>query len=148
MAGEYTNRFCEQWELVDVLYGDAVAANTESNTGYNSCAGYHRIAVVVHPVDINDDLDVDIEEGTTTSGGGGKALAAGGHDITVATTDTAPSVIELCMDELDVDGGFDCVNVEVSTANTGGGANDFAVVMYGLPRFLPASTSNWDSITD
>ena len=148
MAGDYGNRFCEQWELADVLYGDAVAVNTESNTGYISCAGYHRIAIVIDPVDVNDDLDVDIEEGTNTSGGGGKALAAGGHDITVATTDTAPSVIELCMDELDVDGGFDCVNVEVSTANTGGGANDFAVVMYGLPRFLPASTSNWDSITD
>ncbi len=148
MAGDYGNRFSEQWELVDVLYGDAVAANTESNTGYNSCAGYHRIAIIVHPVDVNDALDVDIEQATTTSGGDGKTVDAGSHDITVATTDTAPSVIELCMDELDVDGGFDSVNVEISTANTGGGDNDFAVAIYGLPRFLPGSTSNWDSITD
>ncbi|HUW11209.1 MAG TPA: hypothetical protein VM537_15875 [Anaerolineae bacterium] len=148
MAGEYTNRFCEQWELVDVVYGDAVAVNTETNSGYNSCAGYHRIAIIIHPVDVNDALDVDIEQGTTTAGAGAKTVGAAGHDITVATTDTAPSIIELCMDELDVDGGFDCVNVEITTANTGGGANDFACAIYGLPRFLPASTSNWDSITD
>ena len=73
MAGEYTNRFCEQWELVDVVYGDAVAANTETNSGYNSCANYHRIAIIVLPVDVNDDLDVDIEQGTDTSGTSAKS---------------------------------------------------------------------------
>lgn len=146
MAGEYTNRFCEQWELVDVVYGDNIAQTIETNSGYNSCAGYHRIAIIIHPVDVNDNLDVDIEQGTTTAGANAKAVT--GHDITVATTDTAPSVIELCMDELDVDGGFDCVNVEITTATSAGNGNEFACIIYGLPRFLPASTTNWDSITD
>ena len=41
MAGDYGNRFCEQWELADVVYGADVAVNTETNSGYNSCAGYH-----------------------------------------------------------------------------------------------------------
>lgn len=145
---EYTARFCEQWELVDVAYGDAVAANTETNTGYNSCANYHRIAIVVHPVDVNDALDVDVEQATDTSGTGAKTVDSGNKDITVAVTDTAPSVIELRMEELDVTNRFDCVNVEVTTANTGGAGNDFAVVIYGMPRYKPASATNWDSVTD
>lgn len=148
MAGEYTNRFCEQWELVDVVYGDAVAANTETNSGYNNCEGYHRVAVVVHPVDVNDALDIDIEQGTTAAGAGAKTVDAGGKDITVATADTAPSVIEIKMEEMDVDGGFRFLNVECTTANTAGNGNDFAIVIYGLPRYLPAATTNWDSITD
>ena len=144
----YTERFSEQWECIDVLYGDAVAANTESDTGYNSLANFHRVAIIIHPVDINDNLDVDIEQAINTAGGSAKTFHAGDHDITVATTDTKPSVIEIQTEELDVDGGFDCLNVEVTTANTGGNGNDFAVEIWGLPRFGPASTTNLDSVTD
>ena len=147
MAGEYTNRFCEQWELIDVVYGDAVAANTETNSGYNLMENYHRVAVVLHPVDINDALNVDIEQATTTAGGGAKSVATT-KDFTVATTDTAPNVSEIRMEEMDVDGGFKYLNVEITTANTGGSGNDFACEIYGLPRYLPAATTNWDAIND
>jgi hypothetical protein len=147
MAGEYTNRFSEQWELIDVVYGDAVAANTETNSGYNLMEGYHRIAIVLHPVDINDALNVDIEQATTTAGGSATSCGTT-KDFTVATTDTAPNVVELRMEELDVDNGFKYVNVEITTANTGGNANDFACAIYGLPRYLPAATTNWDAIND
>src|SRR5574341_2531470 len=110
----YTERFSEAWELIDVLYGDAVAANTESNTGYSSCANYYRIVIIIHPVDVNDALDVDIEQGTTTAGAGAKAFHSSDHDITVATTDTLPSVIEITGEEFDVANAFDCLNVEVT----------------------------------
>ena len=144
----YTARFSEQLELIDVLYGDAVAANTESNTGYSNLANYYRIVIVVHPVDVNDALDVDVEQATDTSGTSAKTLDSGAKDITVATTDTAPSVIEIRPEEFDVANGFDCMNVEVTTANTGGNGNDFAVVIWGFPHYAPAATTNLDSVTD
>jgi hypothetical protein len=147
-VSDYTKRFSEEWQLVDVLYGDAVAANTESNTGYNSVANFHRVAIIIHPVDVNDALDVDIEQGTDTSGTGAKTVDSGSKDIAIATADTKPSVIELRMAEMDVAGGFDCLNVEVTTADTAGGGSEFAVEIWGLPRYAPASTTNLDSVTD
>lgn len=144
----YTARFSEQWELIDVLYGDAVAANTESNTGYSALGNYVRTVIIIHPVDVNDALDVDIEQATTTTGTSAKTFDSGGKDITVATTDTAPSVIEIRHEEFDVAGGFDCLNVEVTTANTGGNGNEFVVEIWAEPRYKPAATTNLDSVTD
>lgn len=144
----YTERFSEQWELIDVLYGDAVAANTESNTGYSNLANYVRVVIIIHPVDVNDALDVDVEQGTDTSGTGAKTLDAGAKDITVATADTAPSVIEIREEEFDVANKFTTMNVEVTTANTGGDGNDFVVAIWGIPVYKPASTTNLDSVTD
>lgn len=148
MAASYTERFSEAWQLIDVLYGDAVAANTESNTGYNSCRDFARVVIIIHPVDVNDALDVDVEQGTDTSGTSAKTFDSGGKDITVATADTAPSIIEIRPEEFDIANGFDCLNVEVTTANTGGSGNEFVVAIWGAPQYPPASTTNLDSVTD
>lgn len=148
MAGDYCERFTEEWELIYCGYSAAVAANTEVNTGYIDMGAYHRIVVIIHPVALNDALDVDIEQATDTSGTGAKTVDSNTKDITVAPTDTAPSAIEIQMEEMDVTGKFDCLNVEVTTANTGGQGNYFVKLIYGLPRYLPAATTNWDSITD
>jgi len=143
-----TARFSEEWELVDVVYGDNIAANTETNSGYNACGNYQRLFVVIHPVDVNDALDVDIEQATTTAGAGGKSFDSGGKDITVATADTKPSVIEIRPEEFDVAGGFDCLQIEITTADTAGNGNEFVAELWGMPRFRPASTTNLDSVTD
>jgi len=144
----YTQRFSEGWQLIDYVLGAAVAANTETNSGYSALNNFHRVVIIIHPVALNDALDVDIEEALTTAGGSPQALASGGHDITVATADTLPSVIELSMDELDVNDQYDCLQVEITTADTGGGSNYFVMEMWGFPRYLPASTTNLDSVTD
>ncbi len=144
----FTERFSETWELVDVLYGDAVAANTESNTGYSSLANFSRVVAIIHPVDVNDALDVDFEQATTTAGASAKALDSNAKDITVATTDTKPSVVEIRGEEFDVTNKFDCLNVEVTTANTGGNGNEFVVEIWGLTAYKPAATTNLDSVTD
>ena len=144
----YTARFSEQWELLDCTYGDAVAGTTETNSGYVSLANFQRVVIIIHPVDVNDVLDVDIEEGTSTAGAGAQALTSGGHDISIAIADTKPSVIEFTTDELDIVDGYDCINVEVIAANTGGSGNEFVVEIWGMPNYLPASTTNLDSVTD
>jgi len=141
----YTERFSEAWELLDTIYGAAVAANTESNTGVILLANYVRTVIIIHPLALNDALDVDIEQATTATGALA-SLNAAAKDIAVATTDTAPSVIEIRNEEFAA--GYEYLNVEVTTANTGGGGNYFVVEVWGIPVYKPAATTNLDSVTD
>lgn len=141
----YTERFSEAWELLDTIYGAAVGANTESNTGVNLLSNYVRTVIIIHPVALNDALDVDIEQATTAAGAL-SSFDSGSKDITVATTDTAPSVIEIRHEEFSA--GYEYLNVEVTTANTGGGSNYFVVEVWAEPAYKPASTTNLDSVTD
>ena len=144
----YNERFTERWELLDVVYGANVAANTTTDSGYSSVQGYYRLIVLLHPVSLNDALDVDFEQGTDTSGTGAKTLDSGAKDITVAATDTAPSAVEIRMEEFDVNNDFDAINVEITTANTGGNSNYFVAEIWGAVDYAPASTTNLDSVTD
>lgn len=142
---DYTARISEQLELIDVTYGDAVAANTESNSGLVSLANYSRVMVVIHPVDVNDALDVDIEEAETATGTP-SSFDSADKDITVATSDTEPSIIEIRPEEFSA--GYSYLNVEVTTANTGGSGNEFVIAIWGIPVYQPAATTNLDSVTD
>ena len=140
---DYTERFSEVWSLLGQIR--AVEATTEQNTGYVSLANYHRVMVEILPVSLTGALDVDVEQATTTAGAGAKTLDSGGKDVTVAQADTTPSIIEIRTEELDVTGGFDCINVEV----TPGAASYFWVSIWGgVPRFAPVPTTNLDSVTD
>jgi hypothetical protein len=140
---DYTERFSEVWSLLGSIRG--ANASTEQNTGYVSLANYHRVMVIVIPVSLGSALDVDLEQGTDTSGTGAKTVDSGGKDITVALADTAPSVIELRTAEMDVTGGFDCLNVEVTPT---AGSYFWCGIFGGVPRFAPVSTTNYDSVTD
>jgi len=144
----YTERFSEVWELLDTVYGLAVPAASEANTGFLHVADYIRIVVIIHPMDINDALDIDLEQATTFAAGDAKALNANGKDTTIATADTKPTVIEIRPDEFDVTGGFDWLNVEITPANTGGDCNDYVVEVWGEPVYKPADTTNLDSVVD
>jgi len=145
---EYTQRFSESWEVIDYYLGAAVAAATEVNTGYNVCGLYNRIVVRIHPVALNDALDVDCEQATTAAGAGAKTLDAGAKDVTIATTDTLPTEIEIRPEEFDVTGLFDCLNIEITTANTQGGTNYFVVEILGSPRYMPAATTYVQEVND
>ena len=140
---DYTERFSEVWSLLGSINGNN--DSSEVNTGYVSLSSYHRAMIMVIPISLGGDLDVDLEQGTTTAGAGAKTVDSGNKDITVASTDTAPSIIELRTEELDVTGGFDCLNVEVTPA----AASYFWVGLWGgVPRFAAVSTTNLDSVTD
>jgi hypothetical protein len=142
---DYTARISEQLELIDVTYGDNVAAAAETNSGAVSLANYSRVMIVIHPVDVNDALDVDIEQAQTSSGAL-TSFDSGSKDITVATTDTEPSIIEIRPEEFTA--GYSYINVEVTAANTGGSGNEFVIAIWGIPVYGPAATTNLDSVTD
>ena len=141
----YTQRFSEAWELLDTIYGANVAAAAENNTGVILLANYVRTVIIIHPLALNDALDVDIEQATTAAG----ALTAfdtNSKDITVATTDTKPSVIEIRHEEFAA--GYEYLNVEITAANTGGSSNYFVAEVWAEPCYKPAATTNLDSVTD
>jgi hypothetical protein len=140
---DYTERFSEVWSLLD---NDVISsASSEQNSGYVSLANYHRCMIQIIPVSLGSDIDVDIEQGTDTSGTGAKTFDSGNHDITVASTDTAPSIIEITTDELDVTNAFHCINVETTPTV----ASTYVVQIWGgVPRYAPVSTTNLDSVTD
>lgn len=145
----YTARFSEYAEFLGNIYGNGVAANTVSDTGNLLLENYHRAAIIIHPISLNDALDVDVEEASDATAGTRQQMDGGGKDITVAAADTAPSVIEIKTEELDVNNGFAYLNVEITTANTGGGSNYFVAEVWGLvPRYKPVPTTNLDSVTD
>lgn len=139
-------RFSEEWQLIDTVYALAVAANTETNTGYNDVSGMRRVVVIIHPMDPNDVIDVDVEQATSAAGAGAKTLHANAYDTSIAIADTKPTVIEIPADAYDVDGGFKFLNIELTTADTAGGGNDFLVEIWGHPHYLPADTTNLDSV--
>lgn len=143
----FCERFSEQFQLIDVLYGDNVNGTTESNTGANLIENFARVVVIIHPVDINDNLDVDVEQAATAAGAL-KTVDANSKDVTIATTDTKPTVIEIRAEELDVTNRYCYLNIEVTTAGTNNGGNEFVVEIWGEPAYKPADTTNLDSVTD
>jgi len=140
---DYTARFTEQAELLanDVVVASAV----ENNTGYVLATRFHRLAVIITPVTLGGDIDVDVEQATDAAGTGAKTLDAGGKDTTIQAADTAPTVIEIRGEEFDVDGGFDAINIETTPA----GASTYVVQIWGIvPRHMAVNTTNLDSVVD
>ena len=144
----YTARFSERWELLNHYYGTGVGANTENNTGWADVGRYKRLAIIVHPLSLNDDLNIDVEEAQDTSGTNVQDMDGGGKNTTVATGDTAPTVIEVKGEEFDVADRMRAIQVEMTTADTAGGSNYFAVEIWGETSFPPADASNLESVVD
>jgi len=139
----YPERFSERWALLASIA--PASYNTEQNTGLVSCQNYVRLVVKIHCGVIGGDLDIDIEEATSTTGTPA-SFDSGNKDITkTGTTDNdTVSLIEIKGEEFNVNGNYDCLNVEVTPAAAG----IFDVELWGLAVHVPASTTNLDSVTD
>jgi hypothetical protein len=143
----YTERFSETHELLAVI--NPASYTTERNSGYVSLANFHRAVILIHAGVLGVNVDVDIESATSTAGAGAGSFDAASKDITLtATTDNnTVSVIEIRTEELDVDGGYDCINLEMTPAAQTGCI--FSAQIYGIcPRFAPVATTLLDTVTD
>lgn len=144
----YTERFTERFQLLATIYGANVDANTESNSGYVDVSGMYRVWAAIHPVSLNDALDVDFEEAKDTSGTSAQSFNSAGKDTTIAATDTAPTIFEVKGEEFDVADKMTALNVEVTTADTAGDSNYFVVEIWGEVMYAPADTTNLDAVVD
>jgi len=139
----FTANFSEQWEL---LSGIAVAdhSTVQDLAARIDVGNYSRLVVIITAeAGSGNAIDVDFEQANALTGGTLKTLNSGGKDVAVADADTY-HCIEIRNEEFDVSGGFNYFNVESTPA----GARMFSVLVFGLPRFRPASTSVWTTVTD
>ncbi len=139
----YTELWSEKNELLAFI--SPASYNSEQNTGSVSVANYHRWVCVIECGVIGGNLDIDVEQDLSTAGSSRKALDSAAKDMTkTATTDNnTVSYIEGNTSELDVDGGYDCVNIEITPASAG----IFSVLLFGVePRFAAVANTLVDDI--
>lgn len=142
----YTENFSEAHALLDKM-GSASETGT-ADSGYFSMANYHRIAIVLHAIQVTTTLDVDIEIATDNAATGVFTLKS----ITQLTADDdgAVVVIEVRAEELGKPSGassynYDWVNVEL----TASGAATYSLLVYGIePRYSPVSATPYAEVVN
>lgn len=139
----YTELFSEgHYPLAKI---NPASYSAEQNSGRVSLSQYHRAVAIIHAgvLDSGETLDADLEQADAASGGTLKAIA--GKSITQLDNDDDGAVvaIELRSEELDVDGGFEYINLELTPS----AAMICSAIVYGIaPRFQPVPTTNWTQI--
>lgn len=144
----YTERFSEILYPLAIEYADSLGPAATASA-YVSLRDYHRAWLVINVGDMGQaaTLDAVIQQATSTAGAGVKALtpAKAITQLTQAGGDGNDLVcVELRTEELDVDGGFDCIRFVITT---GVGAVEYSAVLYGgVTRYAPTPTTNWTEV--
>jgi hypothetical protein len=145
----YTQRFTEGFCLLYNLAPVSVANGVEVFTDYVSLANYHRAVILMHVgvMTASGTIDAVVHQATDTSGTSAKHLTTSKAitQLTQAGGDSGSDVaIEVQTEELDVDGGFDCIALGYTV---GTAATLLSIEIYGFePRYAPVSTSAWAEI--
>ena len=144
----YTSRVSERMYPLVSYNADSLGAGTTTST-YVSMRDYHRGWLYLNVGDMagTATLDVSFLQATTTAGAGSKALvpAKAITQLDQAAGDSNQLVcVELQTSEMDVDGFFDCIAIQVVIANA---AVELAWSFFGLAsRFKEVPTTNWEEI--
>ena len=145
----YTERFSEVHYPLAVDHADSLGAGT-TYTAYVSLQNYHRAVAVIDVGDMAGTATfiVQVMQATSIVGAGAKVIA--GKAITIMTQAGGDGneirCIEVKAEELDVDGGFDCIALRFIYAAA---ATEFSAILYGIePRYAPVPTTNWAEIVD
>lgn len=141
----YTERFTEKNRPLAKI--DPASYAAEQNTSRVSLANYHRAVIIIGVGDIaaGRTLDVDVEQHTASSGGTTKNVTGKSITQLTDTDDNKIVAIELKTEELDVDGGFEHISVELTPS---AGIILYCLVFGIEPRFAPAGTTEWDEVVD
>jgi len=116
------------------------------NSDWVSLRDYHRAWLFLDMGDMGvlSTVTAGLQQATDTTGTGVKAITGKTiTQLTQASGDAGSLVcIELQTEELDVDGGFDCVRFYVTTVvNT----VIYSATLFGLiSRYKPVPTTNWN----
>lgn len=139
----YCEEFSEVHEKLATIYPIAHAGGV--STPWVSMAEYHRAFVEILTGNMVNPLDVAIWQATDIAGTGAKLVTGKAITQLNGGDDSNAVGIELRTEELDVNGGFDCIRVQ--TLNGGAGGNVYSVVLYGIVgRHLPVGITEWDEI--
>jgi hypothetical protein len=139
----YTARFTEVNELLARL--PPLTYNGGVSTPWIAMNDFHRAIVIFSVGTLTGTLDGAVFQATNLAGAGAKAVAGKAITQLAATDDEVICGIELKTEELDVDGGFDCIRIQtVSSA-----VNVFGVIVFGTtPRYAEVGVTEWDEVVD
>ena len=113
------------------------------STSWFSVADYHRIVVIVFAGTLTGTLDAAVWQATNVAGGSAKILTGKAITQLAATEDEEIAAIEIRTEEMDVDGGFDCLRVQTTSS----AVNVYAVLVFGFePRYGEVGTTEWDEV--
>jgi hypothetical protein len=143
MPTRYTEQFSESHTLLDQIF--PVSTSTQVNGNYVSLKHFQRAVAKfsVGAIAVGGTLTFQVRQAQDTSGTGVKALKAA-----TAITDAGDNQhvwIEIRTEELDVDGGFDCVRIE-AVAGTAASVV-YAELIGFVSRFEPVAESNVTVVT-
>lgn len=142
----YTVRFSELAYPLGMQYADSFGAGNH-DTNWVSLQNYHRAVILINVGDMaqGSTLNGGIWQATTTAGGGTPAVVKSITELTQAAGDGDQLIcMELQTEELDVDGGYDCIRLRLTVANA---AVEFGAWVFGIsPRFPPVPTTNWEEV--
>jgi hypothetical protein len=139
----YTERFSEANVLLTVL--TPVSRDAAATSSYVSLANYQRAFVVLHCGALTGTQDMQLKQATDTSGTSAKVITGKAITQLAASDDDDVVAIEVRTEELDVDGGFDCI----AALTTPSAANIYAVQIWGCEaRFKPVPTTAFAEIID
>jgi len=145
MSSSYTERFTEVNELLARLPPLTYAGGV--STPWFAVNDFHRVIVIVSAGTLTGTLDAAVFQATNIAGAGAKIVAGKAITQLQATDDQDICGIEIRTEELDVDGGFDCLRVQ--TNNGAQATNVYEVIVFGLiPRYAEVGTTEWDEVVD
>ena len=142
----FTENFSEVCQVLAHVPADS--ETTVIDSGNVLVENFRRVVCLISVGDMatNATFDVDLEQASTTAAGTRKAIT--GKSTTQLTQAGGDGnqvlIIELRTEELDVNGGFKYVNLELTPATA---AVEFSALILGfVPRYAPVSTTAVEEI--
>lgn len=142
---QYTEQFTEKNQPLDYGIYQVFSPGTH-NTPYVAVNRFQRefVHVFIGNMGNTAEVDIDIVQATDIAGTGSKLVKsatqveqAEGHAI-------AHVAMEMRSEELDVDGGFDCIGLEIVVANN---PVEIMWIVWGTcPDYAPVATTFWHEI--
>jgi len=137
----YTAEFTEVNKLLERL--PPLTYNGGVSTNWFAVNDYHRIVVIVSAGTLTGTLDAAVFQATNLAGGSAKIVTGKSITQLAATHDQYISAIEIRTEELDVDGGFDCLRVQTTSS----AVNVYEVLVFGFePRYAEVGITEWDEV--
>lgn len=140
--GRYTERWSEANAILTQI--NPATYNSQQVSSWVSVKNYHRFVVILDVGAIPNDtlINAQIEQATDTLGAGQKILAT----MTALGTadDNGKVIFDLQTEQLDVSGGYDCINIKVTPQGTG--AIFSALIIGHQPRHKPVPVTAWEQI--
>jgi hypothetical protein len=114
-----------------------------ANTGWLSMRDVHKAVAIYNggALAANSVVDMQILQATDGLGAGNKVITGKQIASLGNADDNVACVIELDASELDVDGGFDWINLELSCGGAAACLTSAVLIRY-QPRFKPVDSSN------